>query len=133
MRFSARRKGKYVPTLDELDALLAAHGMNCQHCKAKMNWTAREGWRTVVSLQHDRDGSIRLLCLACNTSHSTQPGDSFYEIPADHKKCSGCSKIMLRSKYPSRRVRGFVMYRSMCRDCYNRDQQKLKLRRKVLA
>jgi hypothetical protein len=52
-----------------------------------MNWWLTEGSSTVITLQHDRDGTIRLICKGCNSRHHLHPGDSYYQMPRGHKRC----------------------------------------------
>lgn len=92
MQVGARWAGKSVPSTAELDELLPKD-MKCPACKRTMNWFSKDGRSTMVTLQHDRNGNHRLICHACNSRHARMPGDSFYEIPAGHKYCSGCANI----------------------------------------
>ena len=98
MRFCAMGKGKVVPTYADLDKLAAeavANDMKCDHCKAVMLWFGgTESRGSVVSLQHDRSGRIRFLCMTCNNRHGQCPGDLFYDIPKEHWYCARCEKIL---------------------------------------
>lgn len=95
MRQSAREDNKYVPSITELDALLEhILGMQCPVCSAVMNWLSPTGYKKrTITLQHDKDGGIRLICFSCNSKHRNFPGDLFYSVPNGHKYCTGCSTI----------------------------------------
>lgn len=92
MRARARRDGKSVPSPAELERLLPLN-MVCAPCGRTMNWLSNDGRSTVISLQHDRDGALRLICRACNTRHAHHPGDSFYELRAGERRCSSCRTV----------------------------------------
>jgi hypothetical protein len=94
MRDSASFKGKFVPDKHLLFVLaeqVEANAMKCSHCSQIMVWRGEKGQRNVVSLQHDRDGGIRLLCFDCNFNHRYFPGDTFYTTPRGWKYCPKCS------------------------------------------
>jgi RNase P subunit RPR2 len=102
MRSNARAKGKVVPSRELLEGLLddmVASSMRCVGCSRKMNWLREDGASTVVTLQHDRSGEIRLLCSRCNAQHRLLPGDSFYDVPAGRKHCPGCRTILPLSDF----------------------------------
>jgi len=115
MRARAARDGKMVPTRDEI-ASLAAQSMTCVGCKRPMNWLRSSGTSTQVTLQHDRDGTIRLLCLACNTRHAQHPGDSFYTIPAAKKWCPDCGDVLPKADF-CRDLSRPLGLKSYCRKC----------------
>lgn len=115
MRTRARRDGKTVPSYNDLDDLIPA-GMTCQCCKRGMNWRQSEGASTVITLQHDRDGALRLICLGCNTRHSVHEGDSFYVIPADMKFCPDCRMNLPIGSFSIDRSRP-IGRKSYCRPC----------------
>jgi hypothetical protein len=71
MRTRAKRDGKTVPDWAELETLTPAD-MICPSCSRVMNWLAKDGFSTVITLQHDRDGIHRLICLACNLLNRSQ-------------------------------------------------------------
>lgn len=97
MRYTAKREGKPVPTVGELEWLVRSlDGMRCPHCKGVMTWQRGKAPGSVVTLQHDRDGSMRLLCLACNGAHANYPEDTFYDMPlasSGEKRCGKCWEI----------------------------------------
>src|SRR5262245_14716555 len=80
MRDTAKRSGKAVPTHAELEAMFRALiGMRCPVCCVVMNWLGRDGRRRVVTLQHDRGGTLRLSCVSCDVVHRCRSGDTFYD------------------------------------------------------
>lgn len=96
MRDDAKIDNKSVPSWEELLVLasrLVKEGMTCQVCGRQMNWLRGEGIKTVVTLQHDRSGDYRLICLSCNSRHQHCSGDSFYSIPEGQKSCTACKIV----------------------------------------
>lgn len=121
MRACARRNGKLVPTRQEIEWF--ALNMSCFGCGKEMHWLAVDGRKDQATLQHDRDGTIRLLCLSCNVRHSHNPDDSFYELPKNHKHCPDCEKVLPYSSFCKDKSRP-VGLKSYCRGCAkNRHKQ----------
>ena len=116
MRIGARVAKKYVPTRKELK-LLVPKNMVCVGCERTMSWSSLGGGSTIVTLQHDRDGTLRLICLRCNVRHSRQPGDSFYKIPIGYWRCCRCKKIKLRSDFITARNKNGSRSIQACRVC----------------
>lgn len=125
MKSTACRSRKYSPSVSELQALIPSD-MICIGCKRSMNWTHAEGWSTLLTLQHDRDGKLRMICLACNNRHAKQPNDSFYEIPAAHWRCPRCKKIKPFEEFQkdSGRATGRI---SVCTICHSKRGRKWRL------
>lgn len=115
MRRRARKDGKTVPTYAELESLVP-DPFACSVCKRRMNWLSSEGTSTVVTLQHDRSGGHRLLCLACNTRHAALPGDSLYDIPPDMRRCPACRKLKHLDAFCMDASR-FAGRKTYCRPC----------------
>lgn len=92
MRARARRDGKRVPSWRELVSLIPTPFV-CAGCNRAMNWLRDYGASTQVTLQHDRSGAVRMLCLGCNTRHAHHPEDTFYDIPEGHKRCARCDTV----------------------------------------
>lgn len=113
MRSRAKRDGKLVPSREAIEAM-ANVSMSCFACGQEMHWLREEGASGQVTLQHDRDGSLRLLCLGCNTRHAQHPGDSYYDIPSDHKWCPDCGKVLPLSSFSIDRSRP-IGRKSYCR------------------
>jgi hypothetical protein len=107
MRNCARAKKKYVPTHEELWAMiqdLIARDMKCEVCQTVMQWHGKRGSLTTVSLQHDRSGKLRLICMLCNQRHDDMPGDTFYDLPPGHWPCPKCKKVLPAADYyPNKR------------------------------
>jgi hypothetical protein len=92
----AKIDNKAAPTWEALSQLfdaLIASGFRCPICDRPLNWLKKDGISTIVTLQHDRSGELRLLCLGCNVRHQFHPGDSFYDLPAGHKRCPMCKTV----------------------------------------
>lgn len=106
MRNSARASGQYVPTNEELACLvkdLISRGMQCESCTRVMQWAGKNGEGTTVSIQHDRSGRIRLICMLCNVRHDDLPEDTFYELPPNSWRCVGCKTVKpLTEFYPNK-------------------------------
>lgn len=117
MRANAKRRGKSVPSHEDLEALLDAH-MKCADCGVSMNWLARDGQSTVISLQHYRSGALGLVCRSCNTRHAYTPGDTYRSLPMDHKWCPRCKTSKSDTEFSHDRGRsGPRKIKSWCRAC----------------
>lgn len=114
MRSRAKRDGKTVPTTTQIETLAA--DMTCPGCGHLMHWLREEGASLQATLQHDRDGSIRLLCLGCNTRHASHPGDSFYLRKPGEKFCSKCMRFLSSSYFARDRSRPSGL-KASCRAC----------------
>jgi hypothetical protein len=102
MRKGSRRNYGSAPSAEEFAVLVKAiqdDKMRCPVCRRTMNWLLSEGTATVVTIQHDRSGRVRLLCKGCNSRHAQHPGDSYYAVPADHKRCPACEKVKPRCDF----------------------------------
>ena len=120
MRGNARRRGLLIPTYETLDLLLAGlKDRQCPHCARQMNWLAVEGQSTVMTLQHYRDGSLGLICRACNTRHAHMPGDTFVTLPRGMKWCSVCKTQKPLDQFGTDNSGKWLGKRSSCRDCHN--------------
>lgn len=108
MRHGAAVGGKFAPPIFQLEQMVPA-GMKCPTCTRQMNWYTRDGWSTVAVLQHDRNGSVRIICQGCNVRHGHMPGDSFFELPKGHKLCRNCEFI--------KPLNEFNLRQSRCRLC----------------
>lgn len=146
MRSKAKQDGKTVPSHELLETLASA-GMACGDCGVAMNWLAKEGQSTVASLQHYRDGTYGIVCRTCNTRHAFMPGDTYREMPKDHKLCAGCKCIKPLAEFTADNSRsGPMKVKSKCKTCsdlavntwkkknrdqYNQYQQQYRARRKA--
>lgn len=117
MLANAKRRNKQVPTHDQLHQMLGAD-LICPDCGVQMNWRSKDGAHTVATLQHYRDGSMAIVCLSCNTRHASMEGDSYREMPKDHKQCPGCKQIKPLSEFTLDASRsGPAKRKSKCRQC----------------
>jgi hypothetical protein len=125
MRSTAKQYGKSVPTYQTLQNLTnSLVDMKCPHCQIAMTWLRIKGQAgRVISLQHDRDGTIRLLCLSCNSRHSVCSDDTYYEIPPTLYHCIGCDKWKDRSEFRTRRRGNGIRRESYCKPCDNRKRR----------
>lgn len=99
MRTDAKTHCKKVPSYKLLEQLLGhIENMRCPHCKRRMNWLRKES-KFVITIQHDRSGRLRLLCMECNLAHSLCPGDTFYDIPLNKKWCSSCETVKSKKRF----------------------------------
>lgn len=115
MRSRAKRDGKTVPTRDQLEAIIP-EPFNCPACRRPMQWLRTLGASSQVTLQHDRSGELKLICLACNTRHAQHPGDSFYDIPEGKKRCPNCDQVLPLAGFAVDRSRPMGR-KSFCRAC----------------
>jgi len=117
MRSSAKRHGKTVPSTKELEGLLCPN-MRCLDCHRVMNWLGKDNQTLVVTLQHYRNGSFGFVCRSCNSRHASMDGDSFCEMPSDHKYCPSCKLIKPFSDFCVNNSRsGPMKIKSSCRQC----------------
>jgi hypothetical protein len=116
MRTSATRADKYAPPYSHLELEFSKCGLICPHCNRYMNWLKKDGDSTVITLQHDRKGTWRFLCGACNTRHSRRDGDSFYSIPINSKMCPRCGTVKLLAEFTSSK-RGWAGRNTYCHSC----------------
>ena len=117
MRANAKRNGKEVPTHDQLNDLMeATNGSRCFGCHKIMNWLSGTNQSLVISLQHDRDGTLRLLCRGCNTRHAIHPGDTYYAVPTNGKWCPDCDLVLTRDQFCRDRSRPIGL-KSYCKAC----------------
>ena len=117
MRARAAYRGLSVPSHTCLHALLPV-GMICQDCGVPMVWLSSEDRCRVITLQHYRDGSFGLVCKSCNSRHAKMLGDSYRDMPKDHKLCPQCSTIKpLLEFYRDNGRSGKMKYTSHCKLC----------------
>lgn len=107
MRHDAQSSGKPIPARELVESLadsLVEKNLICSVCERKMNWLKKDGISTTISLQHDRSGEYRLICLGCNVQHQFYDGDSFYTTPATHKHCRKCGETKPLSEFYKKKV-----------------------------
>lgn len=113
MRRGARYGEKAIPPREVIESLLnaaLASGMKCPSCGRTMNWLKKDGQSTVITLQHDRDGGFRAICFGCNVRHQFHPNDTFYSLPAGHKRCQACKNNKPTADF-------YSPSRANCRQC----------------
>lgn len=116
MRYKAKADGVYSPSMIELEQLVDGCGMVCPACGVNMDWTGGDGRKKQVTLQHNRDGTIQLLCLSCNSRHQHFDGDSFYVWDHTKKKCILCGIIHDKSQFWKNRSNPDGL-QSYCKQC----------------
>jgi hypothetical protein len=117
MRDGARRSRQTVPSYEQLEVLASAAGMVCSHCRKQMFWTRGQGpISQQITLQHDRSGIMRLICMSCNSRHRDYPGDDFYKFPVDFKRCYRCKTVKPFSDFSVSRRYSFGLS-PICRRC----------------
>lgn len=118
MRSKAHKKGKEVPAVERLEKLFKDHeDMFCRCCDKKMIMHSNMGSMSdVITLQHNADGTLILICFSCNSAHGQLPGDIYYHIPNGFKYCSKCDTIKPFSEFYSHSATrdGFQNY---CKQC----------------
>jgi len=144
MRSRAKQDGKAAPTREAIENL-APSPFVCVGCDREMTWLRENGASRQATLQHDRSGNLRIICLACNTRHARHPGDTFYNMPAVHKLCSKCERVLPHDSFSTDRSRPIGL-KSSCRECsrkahtnwrienrehYNRKQRENRARRSL--
>jgi hypothetical protein len=125
MRICATKYNKVVPSIDALDEMEASLvRFQCPHCSRQMNWLAREGESTVVTLQHYRDGRMGLICRACNTKHAKMPEQVFLSLRDGQKWCPACKTVKaLSGFYASAHTKEKVT--SVCKPCCHMKRREL--------
>lgn len=146
MRSLAKRRGLAIPSHEVLHGL-CDDDLICPDCGRQMNWLSGDGMSSVASLQHYRDGSFGIVCRSCNTRHAYMQGDSFRDIPSDHKYCPCCKTPKSRTEFYADTGRsGELKTKSHCKKCsdeainnwrksnrekYNEQQRKYREKRKA--
>lgn len=124
MKSSAQYNNKYIPLETELENLIPSK-LICSACNKKMIWHSKLGkLKDVISLQHNHDGSIMLICQGCNSAHGhSNLGDEYFNIPNNEKYCADCKRILMLDKFGNNSIRKDGLY-SICKKCnYNRTKK----------
>lgn len=116
MQRTAKSDHKYVPSLYEIEKLVPAD-MKCQDCNTLMHWIDNDNRAAGAILQHYRNGTLGIVCLACNTKHGAMPGDSYKEVPEGHKLCTSCKTIKPLNMFNVRRDSKVPYPLSKCKQC----------------
>lgn len=128
MRGGAKANGKYVPTYGELEkAFLNCLSIVCIGCGQKMEWFSLERKRT-ITLQHDFDGKIRLLCFSCNVRYKAYKSEQFYLTDNTFRKCTACKQFKSPAEFHKDKTK-YLGLGSRCRPCnikYRRDHDRIR-------
>ncbi len=109
---------KAVPTEECLERLFKKQGMICPDCGCTMLWSSKDQKDRVMSLQHYRSGEFGLVCVSCNSRHRDMPGDTYCDMPKDHKRCPDCKKVKPFTDFTVDISKtGRTKIRSRCRPC----------------
>lgn len=127
---TAKKDGKYVPTLSEFNILwekLVSDNFccPCPNCKKRMIIKSSKGSPrgNVVTLQHWNNGGIELICHSCNTGHGqSKLGDAWKDVPKGYKFCPQCETIKTIDNFSKCSCR-FDGLRGECRLC-NKNRSK---------
>lgn len=116
MRARAKRDGKVVPPHEQLESMC---GDECADCGVVMNMLSRQSEQErTASLQHYRDGSMAIVCRSCNTRHAFMPGDTYRDMPKNHKWCQACATAKPLSEFSADNGRsGRMKIKSHCKAC----------------
>ena len=99
MKDGAKKGNKYQPSWEELEYLFhhTIKNMQCPTCEKKMIWHGSLGTRKdVISLQHNKSGTLMLICCSCNSAHGhSHLNDRYFDIPNNCKYCAQCKKLLL--------------------------------------
>jgi hypothetical protein len=126
MRKTAKADKKYSPSIYELEKLVPSN-MKCADCGKAMHWIDNNNRSDGAVLQHYRDGTLGIVCMACNTKHGMMPGDSYRDTPKDHKLCRTCKTIKPLSDFHTRKDGKKPYPMSKCKKCNLAVHQKWRL------
>lgn len=117
MRHTAGSYGKTVPSWEHLEETCPAN-MKCQDCGCSMNWRRADGNKTCATLQHYRDGTMAIVCWSCNSRHRAMPGDTYRQLPPNHKYCPSCKMVKMADDFYRSRAKETVMgLTTYCKPC----------------
>lgn len=124
MQYSAKKRGKYVPTDQELETLFAkvkSSNMVCKHCGKTVIMTSKEGCISeVVTLQHNKDRTLDLICHTCNTGEGNCKHNRPFDMPEGKYICSKCGVMKNASEFGFR-ANSFRHHVSACKKCRAKD------------
>jgi hypothetical protein len=116
MQSSAKHDKKYAPSLYEIERLVPKD-MVCPDCGKQMHWIDNSNRSASAVLQHYRDGSLGIVCHACNTKHGMMPGDSYRDVPVGYKLCRSCKTIKPLDMFYKRSDSKIQYPMSKCKVC----------------
>jgi hypothetical protein len=82
-----------------------------------MHWIDNSNRSASAVLQHYRDGSLGIVCHACNTKHGMMPGDSYRDVPVGYKLCRSCKTIKPLDMFYKRSDSKIQYPMSKCKVC----------------
>ncbi len=120
----AKQGNKYTPSLKELKTMLPIN-LICPICSKKMIWCTKLGrLGDVISLQHNHDGSIVLICHSCNSAHGqSHLGDKYFNLKENEKYCPKCKEILSIDKFSNTKCKKDG-HNGICKKC---DKKKRKI------
>lgn len=94
---SKARKGDGL-TLKAVESLYETIGRPtvCLRCSQAFTWhSTKNGMASLITLQHNNDGTLCFLCHSCNSGHgNTELGDGWLKVnPATEKYCPTCKRV----------------------------------------
>lgn len=98
----AQQTNKYIPNWHELEELFQnLHQMKCPICNKQMVWCTKLGrLGDVISLQHNNNGTIMLICQSCNVGHGhSHLGDKYFSLKENKKYCPKCNKVLYKNQF----------------------------------
>lgn len=122
---TSKSRNKTFPSIEEFETLwkeLINNKFHCLVCRKKMIIKSlQKGLKgCVVSLQHWKDGSLGLICTACNTGHGhSKLGDDWKHVPKNFKYCPACDKIKNKENFGKNRSRSNGLT-DECKLCNNK-------------
>ena len=82
-----------APSIEQLEHMIEASGLICPTCGKTMLLDG-EPRADLLTLQHDRSGSLNVLCFSCNRRHAEYPGDEFYRFYPNYAFCFRCKALL---------------------------------------
>jgi hypothetical protein len=125
MRSDARRRGKVVPSWEQLDERLLEcldeHGRlgKCPSCGRQMQWKSGADKKIgpTISLQHNLDGTMCFICHSCNVGHGkSKLGDLYLALEDEEKYCPRCDTVKSLEQFRKNRSRR-TGTSGNCREC----------------
>ncbi len=118
MKNTASHDKKYDPEYKELEKLIP-NEMKCPNCNKKMIWHTGFGkLNDVITLQHNDNGTIILICMECNNGHGhSQLGDKYFNLKRNEKYCPRCKKILYKQMFYNNKAR-YDNLSSVCKKCF---------------
>lgn len=133
---AAKEAHKYTPSMQELEDLFwGAKNMMCKHCGKKMKMRAGKDGRRgcVITLQHNKDGSLDLICQSCNTKEGHTKHDKAFSMPKGKYVCSQCCDMKDIHMF-AKCATNHKGHSSVCKQCvkiyYRNNQETIRAQKK---